>query len=183
VVAGCSASLDARDFPEDPHKGTYAEARYYRYYAEGHPEFSFQRLSGFAQQSFAFFNQKRVIEVRAKTEVSLHSEERVVPFYLQPTLGGDTDLRGFRRYRFYERGGNAINAAGAVVPNPARSKIMDNGDTFFTLNYGGGVKFLNIAGPIGFRVDVRGRTIPNFFGQTTTWLEPTAGVTFSWGER
>jgi hypothetical protein len=51
------------------------------------------------------------------------------------------------------------------------------------LNYGGGIKFLNLAGPLGFRVDVRGRTLPNFFGENTTWLEPTAGITFSWGER
>jgi hypothetical protein len=56
-------------------------------------------------------------------------------------------------------------------------KVMESGDTFFTVNYGGGIKFLNLAGPLGFPVDVRGRTLPNF----TTWLEPTAGITFSWG--
>jgi len=60
---------------------------------------------------------------------------------------------------------------------------MESGDTFFTVNYGGGVKFLNVAGPMGFRVDIKGRTMPNFFGETTTWFEPTAGLTFSWGER
>jgi len=84
---------------------------------------------------------------------------------------------------FIQGGGSLITPAGAVVPNPARSKIMDSGDTFFTVNYGGGVKFLKVVGPMGFRVDVRGRTIPNFLSQTTTWLEPTAGVTFNWGER
>jgi hypothetical protein len=62
-------------------------------------------------------------------------------------------------------------------------KIMDGGDTFLTLNYGAGLKFLNVAGPMGFRFDVRGRTMPNFYGEATTWLEPTAGITFSWGER
>ena len=84
---------------------------------------------------------------------------------------------------FIQGGGNVINPAGAVVPNPGRIKVMQSGDTFFTVNYGGGIKFLNLAGPLGFRVDVRGRTLPNFFGETTTWLEPTAGVTFSWGAR
>jgi hypothetical protein len=63
------------------------------------------------------------------------------------------------------------------------SNILEGKDTFFTVNYGAGVKFLNVAGPLGFRFDVRGRTLPNFFGETTTWLEPTAGLTFSWGER
>jgi len=84
---------------------------------------------------------------------------------------------------FIQGGGNVINSAGAIVPNPGRSKILQNNDTFFTVNYGAGVKFLNVAGPMGFRVDLRGRTLPNFFGETTTWFEPTAGLTFSWGER
>jgi hypothetical protein len=60
---------------------------------------------------------------------------------------------------------------------------MDSGDTFFNFNYGGGVKFLNLGGPFGFRVDVRGRTFPNYFGHATSWIEPTGGITFSWGER
>jgi hypothetical protein len=51
------------------------------------------------------------------------------------------------------------------------------------LNYGAGLKFLNVAGPMGFRFDVRGRTMPNFYWEATTCLEPTAGITFSWGER
>jgi hypothetical protein len=77
------------------------------------------------------------------------------------------------------------NASSVFIqgPNSGRSKIMEDHDTFFTVNYGAGVKFLNVAGPMGFRVDVRGRTLPNFFGETTTWFEPTAGLTFSWGER
>jgi hypothetical protein len=79
---------------------------------------------------------------------------------------------------FIQGGGNIIIPGGAVVPNPGRTKVMESGDTFFTVNYGGGIKFLNLAGPVGFR-DVRGRTLPNFFGETTTWLEPTAGITFS----
>jgi len=84
---------------------------------------------------------------------------------------------------FIEGGGNIIDANGAVVPNPGRSKVLSSGDTFLTFNYGGGIKFLNVAGPMGFRFDVRGRTLPNFFGETTTWFEPSAGITFSWGER
>ena len=84
---------------------------------------------------------------------------------------------------FVQGGGNIITPSGAIAPNPTPSKIMKSGDTFFTVNYGLGVKFLNVWGPMGFRIDARGRTIPNFFGQTTSWLEPTAGITLSWGER
>lgn len=106
---------------------------------------------------------------------------RVSPF-VSIGAGGLTAYMPHATSTFVEGGGNIISG-GAIVPNPGRSKIMESGDTFLTLNYGGGVKFLNVAGPMGFRVDLRGRTLPNFFGQHTSWLEPTAGLTFSWGER
>jgi len=107
---------------------------------------------------------------------------RISPFVVAGA-GGLTTSMPNASSTFIEGGGNVITPSGAIVPNPARSKVMNSGDTFFTINYGGGVKFLNVAGPLGFRVDVRGRTLPNFFGQGTTWLEPTGGITLSWGER
>ena len=79
-----------------------------------------------------------------------------------------------------------LNAASPVpqfIPNPARVRILDNNDTFFTFSYGGGFKALRLAGPLGFRVDVRGRTIPNFFGESTTRGEFTGGLVFAWGEK
>jgi len=108
--------------------------------------------------------------------------KRISPFLSVGAGGLTTEIR-HGSSTFLEGGGNVIDSAGAVVPNTARSKMLNDGDTFFTVNYGAGVKFLNLAGPMGFRVDVRGRTLPNFFGETTTWFEPTAGITFSWGER
>jgi outer membrane protein with beta-barrel domain len=107
---------------------------------------------------------------------------RVAPFVVAGGGGLTTAIKN-ADVAFIEGGGNVITPSGLVVPNPGRSKTLESGDTFFTVNYGAGVKFLNVAGPMGFRVDLRGRTLPNFLGETTTWLEPTAGITFSWGER
>jgi hypothetical protein len=109
-IGGCSAQLDWLDFSRDPHKGTYAAAAIDRYCAENHSRYSFYRLSVVGEQYFPFLNSKRVIAVRAKTELSFHSANQVVPFYLQPTLGSDTDLRGFRRYRFYDENSISLNA-------------------------------------------------------------------------
>ena len=61
--------------------------------------------------------------------------------------------------------------------------IIHDGDTFFTVNYGGGLKWMNLWGPLGFRADFRGRTIPNFHQTTVTWPEITGGVLFSWGQQ
>jgi hypothetical protein len=66
---------------------------------------------------------------------------------------------------------------------PARSLIMEDGDTFFAVSYGGGIKAINLWGPVGLRGDFRGRTMPNFFGRGLSWFEMTGGVTFTWGER
>jgi hypothetical protein len=50
--------------------------------------------------------------------------------------------------------------AGAGVVTTWGDSIRDIG-TKFMLNYGGGVKFSHLAGPISFRLDLRGYTIPN----------------------
>src|SRR5262249_2739590 len=54
---------------------------------------------------------------------------------------------------------------------------------FLSLSYGGGVKALRKWGPLGYRVDIRGRTLPHYYGFQFSWIETTAGLTFAWGER
>jgi Outer membrane protein beta-barrel domain len=75
------------------------------------------------------------------------------------------------------------SVTGEPIPNPGRSVVLNDADTFFTINYGGGVKAMNLWGPMGLRADLKGRTIPNWFGQTMSWPEITGGVVFTWGER
>jgi hypothetical protein len=110
LIGGCSAQLDVRDFPRDPHQGTYAAAGYARYFAQDDSAFSFHRFSAVAEHYIPFWNEKRVIALRARTELNFHSDDQVVPFYLQPTLGSDEYLRGFRRYRFYDENSLAMTA-------------------------------------------------------------------------
>jgi hypothetical protein len=61
--------------------------------------------------------------------------------------------------------------------------VLNSGDTFLTLNYGGGFKALRLWGPVGLRTDLRGRTMPDFFGHANHWFEITAGINLAWGER
>src|SRR5262249_49306534 len=101
-LAECSAQLEFRDLVQDPHKGFYGDASYGWYYAQDNNHFSFYRLSADAEQYIPFLNQMRVIALMAHGVWSFHNEGQVVPFYLQPTLASDTELRGYRRYRFYD---------------------------------------------------------------------------------
>ena len=108
AIGGCSGRVDLLDSTRNPHRGIYAEGGYDRYFAQSHNLFSFHRTSALVEQYVSFLNQMRVIAMRAKTELSFHSANQVVPFYLQPTLGSDTELRGFRRYRFYDENSLAL---------------------------------------------------------------------------
>jgi hypothetical protein len=110
LVAGCSAQLDLRNLPDNPRKGTYVGGTYERYDAQNFNRFSFNRVSAQAQEYIPFFNRTHVIALLANTVLSWHNDNQVVPFYLQPTLGSDTELRGFRRYRFYDENSTAMTA-------------------------------------------------------------------------
>jgi hypothetical protein len=61
--------------------------------------------------------------------------------------------------------------------------VLSSGDTFLSLNYGGGFKAFRLWGPVGLRTDLRGRTMPDFFGHPSHWFEITAGINVAWGER
>jgi outer membrane protein assembly factor BamA len=51
-----------------------------------------------------------VIAVHGAATLSFPNGTNQVPFYLQPTLGGSDDLRGFRSYRFYDDNLLVVNA-------------------------------------------------------------------------
>jgi len=121
--------------------------------------------------------------------VSLNVGSRFTP-YVTLGVGGITARIKNADEVFVTGGGfirNPAFTAASLVPefieNRARVRNISNNDTFFTFSYGGGVKALRLAGPVGFRVDVRGRTIPNFFGASSTRAELTGGLVFAWGER
>jgi len=80
------------------------------------------------------------------------------------------------------RDGSAAFVNGAE-PQPVQLMSYTTATRSSTVNYGGGLKVMNVLGPIGFRADVRGRTIPNFYHETINWPEVTGGLLLSWGER
>jgi hypothetical protein len=70
-----------------------------------------------------------------------------------------------------------------ISPVGGPDLTLEDGDTFLQVSYGGGVKGINLWGPVGLRFDLRGRSMPNFFGNHLSWLETSGGLTFTWGER
>jgi len=66
---------------------------------------------------------------------------------------------------------------------PDRTITIDHNDTFAAVTYGGGLKALDVIGPVGLRFNIMGRTMPNFFGRGNSWAEITGGMVFAFGTK
>jgi hypothetical protein len=107
--AGGFLEYDWRNYPGDPAHGGFYTVRDSSFDDVRLGKYSFQRLDLEAQQYFGFLNDQHVIALRARVEATEPWAGQQVPFYLQPTLGGPDDLRGFRAFRFYDNNAAILN--------------------------------------------------------------------------
>jgi hypothetical protein len=96
---GTFAQYDWRDDPGGARRGG-------NYFAQFSDYRKFRRLNMEAQQFLPVLNERRVFALRAKSTLTFRDGGEPIPFYMQPTLGGSDDLRGYRPYRF--RGDNVL---------------------------------------------------------------------------
>jgi outer membrane protein assembly factor BamA len=99
---GGFAQYDYRDIPGGPRSGGNYIARFMYSKDRDLKLYTFRKLDMELQQYVPLFNARRVIALRARSELTYENAGQRVPFYLQPTLGGSNDLRGFRPFRFYD---------------------------------------------------------------------------------
>jgi outer membrane protein assembly factor BamA len=97
---GAFAQYDWRDNPDGPRRGGNYFAQFSDYRDRTLGLSDFRRLDMEAQQYVSVLNQKRVFAVRAKSVLTFRDGNRAIPFYMQPSLGGSEDLRGYRPFRF-----------------------------------------------------------------------------------
>src|SRR6201996_1540888 len=90
-------------------KGLILEAQDTQFWDQSGNNSSFHLLQTQATYYVPFINGMRTLALRARNETTFHSDGQQVPFYLQPTLGGPNDLRGYERYRFYDNGGSVLS--------------------------------------------------------------------------
>ena len=102
--------LDFRDNPQGPRSGGLYGARVRQFSDRDVEKFSFRQIDWEAQQYFPYFNKTRVIALRAVATFSFENDGNTIPFYAQPKLGGNDSLRGFDRYRFYDKHALLVSA-------------------------------------------------------------------------
>lgn len=107
---GAYGQIDYRDNPGGPRSGGSYTVQYNVYRDRELKRFDFSRLTVDLQQYFPLFNKRRVIALRARTNHSFVADGQQVPFYLQSVLGGNSDLRGYRPFRFYGDNSLLMNA-------------------------------------------------------------------------
>jgi outer membrane protein assembly factor BamA len=162
---GLFVDVENRDEPGNPRSGSRYAAKWTAYHDQTLGQYGFNRFDVDVQQYFPFFNDRRVIALRARTTLTQTADGQEVPFYMMPTLGGSQDLRGFSEYRFRDRNMVVFNAeyrweafsgldmalfadAGQVAPNLGE---FDFGD----MKTAAGIGFrFNTAKSVFARVDV-----------------------------
>ena len=103
--------IDYRDLASGPRSGGFYSTTIRQYTDQDLGLFDFSQLVFEFQQYIPYFNKNRVIAIRLLAEITseLDEEDSVIPFYLQPKLGGNENLRGFQRYRFYDNQAIIVN--------------------------------------------------------------------------
>jgi outer membrane protein assembly factor BamA len=126
------------------------------YWDYSHKRFSFRRFDIQAEHYLPLLNQTRVIALRARTQFSFVRNADSIPFYLQPTLGGADDLRGFNRFRFHDNNSLLLNAEYRWEVSPALDLALfaDAGRVFARPGLIG-FRHLEGSGGLGFRFKSR----------------------------
>ena len=102
-VSSAFIGIDYRDNPFNPRSGGDYLVHWTHFDDRDLGRYTFRRLDIELTQYVSFFNKRRVIAFRAKTSLDDTGPGQEVPFFLQQTLGGSDDLRGFREFRFRDR--------------------------------------------------------------------------------
>jgi hypothetical protein len=164
LQGGAFVQYDWRDNPGGPRRGGnyIAELSSYQDIVRG--GYSFDRARLEVQQYIPFLNQRRVIALRGRLEATEPRSGDRVPFYLQPTLGGSEDLRGFRPFRFYDNNAVILNGEyrWEVFSGLDMALFVDAGQVYhdwrnvdlreLNTDYGFGFRF-NVRNDVFMRID------------------------------
>jgi outer membrane protein assembly factor BamA len=154
--SGAFLQFDWRDNPGGPRRGGNYVAEISQYFDQKAGRFTFSRLDLEAQQYIPLFNQRRVIALRGRMMSTDPHRGNLVPFYLQPTLGGSDDLRGFRPFRFYDNNSLVLNGEyrWEVFSGLDMALFFDTGRVFPKWQHID-LRHLETDGGFGFRFNVR----------------------------
>ena len=105
-----TVAYDWRDNPLFPKAGGRYIVSATQYHDRDLGQFDSHRIGVSLQQMVPLPNRYRRLALRAEAVFTGADSGQSVPFYLQPTLGGARNLRGFREFRFRDRNAVLVGA-------------------------------------------------------------------------
>ena len=103
IHSEASITADTRDFPEHPSAGGLLRTAISNYSDRDSGTFSFRRYEAEGAHFIPLAQSRVVLAVHGWLVASGTDEGQFVPFYLEPSLGGNNTLRGYADYRFHDR--------------------------------------------------------------------------------
>jgi len=86
-------------------------------YTDPDSRFGFRRVDYEVAQHFPILRESWVISVRSLASTTFGKEGQQVPFYLLPSLGGGSSLRGFSSWRFRDRNSLLLQGEWRIMVN------------------------------------------------------------------
>ncbi len=166
VAVGSFAGYDTRDVPRGPRRGGFYGINFNRFQdVSGGGTYTHSQMNLEGQQFLPYFNETRVLAIFVKARFAYTGrEDRVVPFYLLPNLGGNFELRGFNQYRFADN--NAFMAAlehrWYVFSGLEMAAFVDAGKTSPEKGEATNFSNMNYSGGIGFRARIQDAIVLRF---------------------
>ena len=156
---GAFGQIDWRDNPLGPRNGGSYSVQYTRFQDRDLKRHDFGLTEVDLQQYVGLFNRTRVLAFRAHARLTDTGGGQVVPFYLQPVVGGSDDVRGFRPFRF--SGNHSVVFNGeyrwAIFSGCDGAVFADAGKVFTRR---GQLNFNDLEGSAGFGLRFNARNRP-----------------------
>ena len=110
MPAEVSVTIDGRDFPSHPTRGILLRGAAAHYDDRDSGVFTFKQYESEAAGFLPIAGGRVVLALHGWAVTTETGSDRLVPFYLQPSLGGANSLRGYSDYRFHDRHMLVVNA-------------------------------------------------------------------------
>jgi hypothetical protein len=144
-------------------EGLQLEADDSQFFDQSGHQANFHLLATQATYYLPLTNGMRTLVFRLRNATAFAEDNQVVPFYLQPTLGGPDDLRGYERYRFYGDGTSV--ASGEYrwsISQTLEMAIFGDGGNVYQRPGLIGFRNLRGDGGIGFRIKNKQASVMRF---------------------
>ena len=115
VPSEVSITIDGRDFPSHPTRGILLRGAAARYDDRETGVFTFKRYESEAAGFLPIAGGRVVLALHGWAVTSETGDNQVVPFFLQPSLGGANTLRSYADYRFHDRNMLVVNAEARIA--------------------------------------------------------------------